>query len=78
MTFETLNGYFHTSSASSRYFKAFPELKKEKPDMIDRHTEKLRASVLKERAQKNGNPEGLDDDHIRVAWPLGLMMIRKR
>lgn len=79
MTFDTLNGYFHTSSASSRYFKIFPELKKEKPDMIDRHTEKLRECVLKERAQKeDGNPEGLDDDHVRVAWPLGLMMIRKK
>ena len=77
MTFADLNGYFHTSSASSRYFKAFPELKDEKPDMIDRHTEKLREAVLKERAEKDSNVEGLDDNHIRVAWPLGIMMIRK-
>lgn len=77
MTFETLNGYFHTSSASNRYFKAHPELKKEKPDMIDRHSTRLRQTVLQDRAKGLGNKEGLDDDHVRVAWPLGLMMIRK-
>jgi hypothetical protein len=78
MTFKTLNGYFHTSSASMRYSKSFPELKKEKPDFIDRHSDRLRSRVLEERAQGVGNAEGLDDDHVRVAWPLGLMMIRKK
>lgn len=77
MTFETLNGYFHTSSASSRYFKAFPELKEEKPDMIDKHVKLLRKEVLEERKAGIGSEEGLDDEHIRVAWPLGLMMIRR-
>lgn len=78
MTFYTLNGYFHTSSASSRYFKAFPDLKKEKPDMIDRHAAQLRQKVLEQRAKGLGSSEGLDEDHVRVAWPMGLMMIRKK
>jgi hypothetical protein len=77
ITFEALNGYFHTSSASARYFKKFPDLQAEKPDLIDRHTEQLRAQVLKERANGIGTKEGLDDNHIRIAWPLGLMMIRR-
>lgn len=78
MTFDTLNGYFHTSSASSRYFKEHPELKKEKPDMIDRHSTRLRQLVLQDRAKGIGSQEGLDDNHIRVAWPLGLIMIQKK
>lgn len=78
MTFDQLNGYFHTSSASLRYFKAVPSLGMEKPDLIDRHADLLRAKVLQERADGVGCEEGLDDDHIRVAWPLGLMMVRKR
>lgn len=76
-SFEDLNGYFHTSSASSRFFKQHPHLQQEKPDMIDRHTNRLREQVLKERSKGIGTQEGLDDDHVRVAWPLGLMMIRK-
>lgn len=77
ITFEALNGYFHTSSASMQYFKKNPDLQAEKPDMIDRHVEQLRNQVLQERANGIGTEEGLDDDHVRIAWPLGLMMIRK-
>lgn len=45
--------------------------------MIDRHTERIRDAVLQERSKGIGTDERLDDDHIRVAWPLGLMMIRR-
>ncbi|UZJ53050.1 hypothetical protein CBS101457_002370 [Exobasidium rhododendri] len=77
ITFDALNGYFHTSSASMQYFKKNPDLQAEKPDLIDRHVERLRNLVLQERSKGVGIEEGLDDDHIRIAWPLGLMMIRK-
>lgn len=77
ITFEALNGYFHTSSASAKYFKKYPDLQAEKPDLIDRHVEQLRTRVLEERASGIGTDEGLDDNHVRIAWPLGLMMIRK-
>lgn len=45
--------------------------------MIDKHVKKLKEAVLQER--KDGvEADGLDDDHVRVAWPLGVMMIRKK
>ncbi|CEH19384.1 Methyltransferase [Ceraceosorus bombacis] len=84
MSFSSLNSYFHTSSASSRYkaqhpssFVAGQDKAAAAADMIDLHVQKLREAVLRQRAQGMGTQEGLDDDHVRVAWPLGLMMIRK-
>lgn len=45
--------------------------------MIDKHIEKLKEAVLQER--KNGaQADGLDENHVRVAWPLGVMMIKKK
>ncbi|PWN35539.1 S-adenosyl-L-methionine-dependent methyltransferase [Meira miltonrushii] len=76
-SFDDINGYFRTSSALSRYYKAHPEAKGQKPDMIDKHVEKLREAVLQER-KGGAQADGLDDDHVRVAWPLGVMMIRKK
>lgn len=63
-----------------RYYKAHPERKSENPDMIERHVAKLRADILQQRKEdgQSTNAEGLDDEHVRIAWPLGLMMIRKR
>lgn len=79
MSFERLNNYFHTSSASAAYFKAHPQEAQEKPDMIERHVAELKSRVLDERRQgKVAFDDGLDDEHVRVAWPLGLMMIRRR
>lgn len=77
-TFAQLENYFRTSSASARYFKEHAAAKAEKPDMIERHVAKLRAAVLQAREGGVGVEEGLDSEHVRVAWPLGLMMIRKR
>lgn len=78
MSFDALNKYFHTSSASARFFKEHPKMKEENPDMIERHTQELRKRVLDERRRGIASNDNLDDDHIRVAWPLGLMMIRKK
>lgn len=79
MSFDQLNNYFHTSSASAAYFKKFPEKAAEKPDMIDRLCVELKERVLAERRDKTATFEdGLDDEHVRVAWPLGMMMIRRK
>ena len=45
--------------------------------MIDKHVEKLKEIVLQQR-REGVEADGLDDNHVRVAWPLGVMMIRKK
>lgn len=78
MTWTDYEGYIRTASALHSYLKAHPEEQEGEGDIADRFIKKLRGKVAEERARGVGTEEGLPDDKIRVAWPLGIKGIRKK
>ena len=80
MTWDQYEGYIRTSSALHSYLKVHPRDKQGgEGDIASRFVSRLKREVLDERKVNNvGMQEGLDDEHVRVAWPLGLMAVKKK
>lgn len=76
--------YIRTSSALHNYLKIHPEEKEEPGDLATLAAEEIKARVLANRKESVGEnayaqaDRQLDDDHVRIAWPLGLMAIKKK
>ncbi|CAO1629968.1 unnamed protein product [Sympodiomycopsis kandeliae] len=79
MNWSQFKAYIRTSSALHYYHQKFPQ-DKQNPDgdIVDRFVARLKNCVVQDRAKGVGTLEGLDEQHIRVAWPLGLMAIKKK
>lgn len=79
MTWSQYEGYIRTSSALHSYLKTYPDdARAEGGDIAARFVRRLKDSVAKDRQKGVGVGEGLDESRVRVAWPLGLMAIKKK
>lgn len=80
MSWKQYEGYIRTSSALHSFLKVYPNDAHNHggKDIAARFVRKLRGKVLDDRKNNAiGTEEGLDDEHVRVAWPLGLMAISR-
>lgn len=81
-TWAQYESYIRTSSALHNYLKNHPQEQQQGGgDVASRFVERMRSKVLRQR--RNGEAvsssvERLSDDEVRIAWPLGLMAIRKK
>lgn len=83
MSWDQYEGYIRTSSALHSYLKVHPhdqdKIKGGEGDIASRFVNRLKGKVLEDRRNNHvGTEEGLDEGHVRVAWPLGLMAIKKK
>lgn len=83
-TWDQYEGYIRTSSALHAYLKAHPDekAKEGKDDIANRFVKGIREKVLAERKKRREGQEvkagWLEDEQVRLAWPLGIMAIAKK
>lgn len=79
-TWKQYESYIRTSSALHAYLKSHPEEKEGQGDVANRFVRDMKSLVLQRRREITASrpPEQLDDENVRIAWPLGLMAIKKK
>ncbi|PWN23770.1 S-adenosyl-L-methionine-dependent methyltransferase [Microstroma glucosiphilum] len=78
MSWERYESYIRSASAYHAYMREHAEEKEGPEDVVGRFVRSLRGKVDEERKRSIGTEEALDEAHVRVAWPLGLMAIKKK
>jgi SAM-dependent methyltransferase len=78
MSWERYESYIRSASAYHAYMREHTEEKEGPEDVVGRFVRMLRGKVDEERKRGVGTEESLDQAHVRVAWPLGLLAIKKK
>lgn len=78
MSWERYESYIRSASAYHAYMREHREEREGPEDVVGRFVRMLRGKVDEQRKKGVGIEEGLDEAHVRVAWPLGLMAMKKK